>query len=94
MCELEDDEEKEAVPVEYEEIVEYIEIDEFGNEIALTGLPIEESVEPPILVIEEDGVEIECIGEENRHEDNPPSDNLDAECTAFVEDETITQNQV
>lgn len=91
------DKEEIVVQEEYEEIVEYFEIDENGNEIFIGSslTPVEEpTVDPPILVIEEDGVEIECVGEENQHEDNPPSDNLDAECTAFDEEEIASNEEV
>lgn len=91
------DKEEIVVQEEYEEIVEYFEIDENGNEIFIGSslVPAEEpTVDPPILVIEEDGVEIECVGEENQHEDNPPADDLDAECTAFTEDETVVEEEI
>lgn len=91
------DKEEIVVQEEYEEIVEYFEIDENGNEIFIGSslTPAEEpTVDPPILVIEEDGVEIECVGEEEKHEDNPPADDLDAECTAFTEDETVVKEEI
>lgn len=114
MCEDKENEDKKkkkmlAADCEYEEIVQYIEIDEFGNEIILSeeistinnnevkilvANTEEQSdgVAPPILVIEENGVEIECVGEENKHEDNPPADAINEDCTAF-EDTTLNEEE-
>lgn len=94
------DDEEEEVEAEYEEIVEYIEIDENGNEILIgstISIEDEPAVEPPILCYEENGEVIECTGEDEKHEDDPPIDEIQEEIPDNIEgtdnEEVVEEDQ-